>query len=52
MGDTKRGRERKGQVKRRQRREREIQQAAESYDERVDFEALYEDEDEDEVIEL
>lgn len=47
MGDTKRGRERKGRTKRRQRREREIERAAETYDERVDFETLYEEDIED-----
>lgn len=44
MGDTKKGRERKGQVKRQQRREREIQQALEHDDEDIDFEELYEGE--------
>lgn len=45
MGDTKKGRERKGQVKREQRRRRDIERAVESQDERVDFDELYEDED-------
>jgi hypothetical protein len=44
MGDTKKGRERKGQVKRQQRREREIRQALEHEDEEIDFEELYEGE--------
>lgn len=44
MGDTKKGRERKGQVKREQRRRRDIERAVENQDERVDFEELYEDE--------
>lgn len=44
MGDTKKGRERKGQVKREQRRRRDIERAVEHQDERVDFEELYEDE--------
>jgi hypothetical protein len=44
MGDTKRGRERKGRVKREQRREREIQKAVEKRDEELDFDELYEDE--------
>lgn len=43
MGDTKRGRERKGRVKRQQRREREIEKAMESRDEELDFDELYED---------
>ena len=41
MGDTKRGRERKGLKKREQRRERDIERAAESHDEAVDFDELY-----------
>ena len=41
MGDTKRGRERKGLKKREQRREREIERAAESHGEAVDFDELY-----------
>jgi hypothetical protein len=44
MGDTKKGRERKGLVKREQRREHEIQQALEHQDEEIDFEELYEGE--------
>jgi hypothetical protein len=44
MGDTKKGRERKGQVKREQRRRREIEQAIEHQDEELDFEELYEGE--------
>lgn len=43
MGDTKRGRERKGRVKQQQRREQEIQRALETREEEVDFEELYED---------
>lgn len=44
MGDTKKGRERKGLVKREQRRERDIEKAIEHQDEDVDFEELYEGE--------
>lgn len=44
MGDTKKGRERKGLVKREQRRERDIKKALENQDEEVDFEELYEGE--------
>jgi hypothetical protein len=44
MGDTKRGRERKGTVKRQQRREREVRRALEHQDEEVDFDELYENE--------
>jgi len=44
MGDTKRGRERKGAVKREQRREREVRRALEHQDEEVDFDELYENE--------
>lgn len=44
MGDTKKGRERKGLVKREQRRRRDIERALESQDEEVDFEELYEGE--------
>ncbi|MFB6207596.1 MAG: hypothetical protein ABEJ05_13830 [Haloglomus sp.] len=44
MGDTKKGRERKGLVKREQRREREIQKALKHQDEELDFEELYEGE--------
>lgn len=43
MGDTKRGRERKGKVKRQQRRRREVERALEHRDEDLDFEELYED---------
>lgn len=43
MGDTKRGRERKGRVKQQQRRERDIQRAKETRDEELDFEELYEE---------
>lgn len=43
MGDTKRGRERKGQVKQQQRREREIQRAKEMRGEELDFDELYEE---------
>lgn len=43
MGDTKRGRERKGRVKREQRREREIEKAVEKRDEELDFDELYEE---------
>jgi len=43
MPDTKRGRERKGQMKREQRRRYEIEQAIEARDRDVDFEELYED---------
>ncbi|WP_255151838.1 hypothetical protein [Halorarius halobius] len=43
MGDTKRGRERKGQVKREQRREHEIEKALEHRDEELDFDELYDD---------
>jgi hypothetical protein len=43
MGDTKKGRERKGQVKREQRRRRDIEQALEHQGEEIDFEELYED---------
>lgn len=45
MGDTKRGRERKGTKKREQRRYRDIERAVESRDEELDFDDLY-DEDE------
>lgn len=45
MGDTKRGRERKGMKKREQRRHREIERAVETRGEEVDFDELY-DEDE------
>ena len=41
MGDTKRGRERKGLKKREQRRKRDIERAAESHGEAVDFDELY-----------
>lgn len=44
MGDTKRGRERKGAVKREQRRKREVRRALEHQDEEVDFDELYENE--------
>lgn len=43
MGDTKRGRERKGRVKQQQRREREIERAKEMRDEELDFDELYEE---------
>jgi hypothetical protein len=45
MGDTKRGRERKGLTKREQRREQEIERAVETRDEELNFDELY-DEDE------
>jgi len=48
MGDTKRGRERKGTKKREQRRYRDIERAVESRDEELDFDELY-DEDEFEI---
>jgi hypothetical protein len=41
MGDTKRGRERKGLTKREQRREQEIERAVETRDEELDFDELY-----------
>lgn len=41
MGDTKRGRERKGLEKREQRRKRDIERAVESHGEAVDFDELY-----------
>lgn len=44
MPDTKRGRERKGQTKRKQRREHEIERALEARDRSLDFEELYEGE--------
>lgn len=44
MPDTKRGRERKGQKKREQRRQYEIEQALEARDRDLDFDELYEDE--------
>lgn len=43
MPDTKRGRERKGQKKRQQRLEYEIEQALEARSRDLDFEELYED---------
>lgn len=43
MGDTKRGRERKGRVKKEQRREQEIERALEHRDVELDFDELYED---------
>ncbi|MFC7176713.1 hypothetical protein [Halosegnis marinus] len=45
MGDTKRGRERKGLSKREQRRHDDMERAAETRGEEVDFDDLY-DEDE------
>ena len=42
MPDTKRGRERKGRMKREQRRRYEIEQALEARDHDLDFEELYE----------
>lgn len=42
MPDTKRGRERKGRMKREQRRRYEIEQALEARDRDLDFEELYE----------
>jgi hypothetical protein len=44
MPDTKRGRERKGQKKRKQRREYEIERALEARNRDLDFEELYENE--------
>ncbi|MEF8806816.1 hypothetical protein [Natronomonas sp.] len=44
MPDTKRGRERKGQKKREQRREYEIERALEARDRDLEFEELYEGE--------
>ncbi|QLD86378.1 hypothetical protein HWV23_11800 [Natronomonas halophila] len=44
MPDTKRGRERKGQKKREQRREYEIERTLEARDRDLEFEELYEDE--------
>jgi hypothetical protein len=44
MPDTKRGRERKGQTKRQQRREHEIERALEARDRSLDFEELYDEE--------
>jgi hypothetical protein len=44
MPDTKRGRERKGQKKREQRREYEIERALEARDHDLEFEELYEGE--------
>ena len=44
MPDTKRGRERKGETKRQQRREREIERALAARDRSLDFEELYDDE--------
>lgn len=44
MPDTKRGRERKGQTKRQQRRELEIERALDARDRSLDFEELYEEE--------
>lgn len=45
MGDTRQGRERKGRVKRAQRREREIERAKEYVrnGDEVDFDELYEE---------
>ena len=43
MGDTKRGRERKGRSKHEQRRQEEAERAASARGERVDFDRLYED---------
>ncbi|MFB6119144.1 hypothetical protein [Halosegnis sp.] len=43
MGDTKRGRERKGLKKREQRRKREIERAAQRRDEELSFEELYDE---------
>ena len=43
MGDTKRGRERKGQKKREQRHRHDIQRTLEARDRDLDFEELYED---------
>jgi hypothetical protein len=42
MGDTKRGRERKGRKKREQRRRHDIRKALEARDRELDFEELYE----------
>jgi hypothetical protein len=42
MGDTKRGRERKGQKKREQRQRHDIRKALEARDRELDFEELYE----------
>ncbi|MDZ7746585.1 MAG: hypothetical protein U5K28_08775 [Halobacteriales archaeon] len=47
MGDTKRGRERKGRSKREQRRRADIERAASTREEELDFDQLY-----DEDIEL
>jgi len=44
MPDTKRGRERKGNTKRQQRRRHEIERALEARDRSLDFEELYEGE--------
>lgn len=44
MPDTKRGREKKGNTKRHQRRRREIQRELEARNEELDFENLYEEE--------
>ena len=44
MPDTKRGRERKGTNKRKQRREHDIERALEARETEIDFEELYEEE--------
>ena len=49
MPDTKRGRERKGRVKRQQRRRQEIEQAMEARDREFDLDAIYENEEELEI---
>lgn len=43
MGDTKRGRERKGRSKREQRRRADMERAASTREEELDFDRLYEE---------